>query len=112
MTGVEYWLVLKNNMWSTTTYWDDGSSSTYRRWAPSEPDSDLKTCIYYHTGGLFYDSYCSSNQFNYICKMAPGKLPIGLIRIQYIVMKILYIYVTVRSHKPTYKHSANAKHVV
>jgi len=74
VTGDEYWLVLKNSAFSTTTYWDDGSSSTYRRWASGEPDSDAKTCVYYHTGGLFHDSYCSFSQFKYTCKMAIGEL--------------------------------------
>jgi len=73
VTNEKYWLVLKNTKWSTSTYWDDGSSSAYRRWATGEPDADFKTCVYYHTGGLFYDSYCSIEQHKYTCKMAPGK---------------------------------------
>jgi len=73
VTNEKYWLVLKNTMWSTSTYWDDGSSSSYRRWASSEPDADFKTCVYYHTGGLFYDSFCGTEEHKYTCKMAPGK---------------------------------------
>ena len=72
----EYWLVLRNSWFSTTTYWDDSgpSQSQYRRWAPSEPDADTKTCVYYHTGGLFHDSYCSAVSYKYTCKMRVGEL--------------------------------------
>jgi len=73
VTNEEYWLVLKNSAFSTSTYWDDGSSSAYRRWAPDEPDADLTTCVYFHTGGLFYDSYCTTVAYKYVCKMAAGK---------------------------------------
>ena len=73
VTGDKYWMVLINNEFSTSSYWADGSSSTYRRWESGRPDADEKTCVYYEDGGLFIDESCKNEQ-RYTCKMAAGKL--------------------------------------
>ena len=74
-TGEKYWMGLINNNDSTSSYWADGSSSTYRRWDSGKPEADDKTCVYYEDGGLFKDESCTGEQ-RYTCKMAAGKMRI------------------------------------
>jgi len=70
ITGHKYWLVLRNNESSTDSYWEDGSSSTYRRWAAGEPDADTDNiCVHYDVGGLFHDDKCTDDE-RYTCKTA------------------------------------------
>ena len=83
--GEKYWLVLRNYESSTDSYWDDGSSSTYRRWASGAPVADTeKTCVLYDEGGLFRDKSCTETE-RYTCKMAtqPARKPHVSFLLQY-----------------------------
>ena len=70
LTDKRYWIGLANPS-SSYSYWLDGSSSTYRRWATGEPNLDYETCVYYSTEGRFFDAYCGSVN-RYVCKKAGG----------------------------------------
>lgn len=64
----KYWLGLINDENAVTSYWQDGSSSTFRRWANYEPSVDYNTCVYFeHSAGEFKDSPCDTNE-GYVCK--------------------------------------------
>ena len=70
LTDKRYWIGLANPS-SSYSYWLDGSSSTYRRWATGEPNLDSETCVYYSTEGRFFDADCGSVN-RYVCKKAGG----------------------------------------
>jgi len=63
-----YWLGLINDENALTSYWLDGSSSTFRRWKSGEPEADDKTCVYFKdSAGEFKDAECDKTK-KYVCK--------------------------------------------
>jgi len=58
-----------------STYWVDGSDSTYRSYKSGEPDEDYDICFVINCDSTeeMEDEKCA-NKNGYICKMAAGKI--------------------------------------
>jgi len=53
-------------------YWLDGSTSTFRRWFPGDPNSDTTYCIRMLAGiGNFADKGCYED-IGFVCKITGG----------------------------------------
>ena len=73
----DYWFGLEKRTAERrgTTYWLDGNPSTYRNWAPGDPNEDV-LCVRYTKIG-FRDRPCSED-FYYTCKKSADNLSTGI----------------------------------
>jgi hypothetical protein len=95
-TAYEMWIGLNDLANEGTLVWADGDSSTYRAWAPGEPNNSggNEDCVQmvhdYSFGVSWNDNRCDKNT-KFLCEQITSNVTVGRLVVFYVVAQICII---------------------